>query len=409
MGAQTFGGTGDVHSNVAAAYNHNIFSGKIRRVSIAHRPQQLHRRQDSLGILSVDAKALEGVGADGQIYRVKIPAQLLQGDFLPDADPGLHLHTGGEDYIDIFLEVFFRQTVTGNAIAQHTAQLLPLFIYCDRMAHQLQEIRSGKAAGTTTHNRNLFAGGSVAGRGRHMARSVHSHPLNTADVDGVIHNASAASVFTGMLADQRAGAGKRIVLADQTDGIGVPSILDQRNISRDVHMSGTGPAAGNRLKLAKAFSGGDMGQKILSGAVQTGQNASGRIGSDGAVSRIHNGMGCTLQHIQVLHTSLSVQNLIHQFDHLVQAHTARNTFSAALRQTDTHQCRRLLHRAVPLRRSRITMCQILIQKIHRLLHFVCPNNLQSTHCVTSILSLSYGYAAVCHSVIDLHTLKLSKE
>mgnify|MGYP001735777011 CR=1 FL=1 len=52
-----------------------------------------------------------------------------------------------------------------------------------------------------------------------------------------------------MLTDEAAGGRKWIVLADQTDGIGVAAFAYQGNVTRNIHMGRAKGNARNRLRV----------------------------------------------------------------------------------------------------------------------------------------------------------------
>ena len=91
----------------------------------------------------LDAHLLVAVGADGYVDGVIFFAQGIHGDLVlifPDGGVKLHLHAGGEDGVDVLLQALSRQTVAGNAVEKHAAQIAALLENGDLVAHELQVV-----------------------------------------------------------------------------------------------------------------------------------------------------------------------------------------------------------------------------------------------------------------------------
>ena len=95
----------------------------------------------------------------------------------------IHLGTQRQYSINIFLQTFSGQTVAGNTIPKHSAQILSLFEDGCLMPHQLQIVRCRKAGGTAADNGNLLARGSRLRRRINLAAVIHCIPLETANID----------------------------------------------------------------------------------------------------------------------------------------------------------------------------------------------------------------------------------
>ena len=63
---------------------------------------------------------------------------------------------------------------------------------------------------------------------------LNGKPLEGKDVHGVVDHATATVHLAGMLAHQAADERKRIVLADDLDGIGIAAGLNERNVPGNV-------------------------------------------------------------------------------------------------------------------------------------------------------------------------------
>ena len=151
----------------------------------------------------------------------------------------LHFHTGLQDRVNVLIQPVFGQTIIGNPVPEHTAQLRQHLKYGCLVSHQLQIVSRAKPSRASAKHCHFLAGGRGACRRVYLACVICRHPLQPADIHRVIHHISPASRLTGMLTDKTTCGGERIVLADQTDSIRIASLSDQGNIPRDIHMSRT--------------------------------------------------------------------------------------------------------------------------------------------------------------------------
>ena len=132
----------------------------------------------------------------------------------------MYRHAGGEDGLDIPVQIGVWQAVAGDAVAQHTAQTAAALEHIHLVPHQRQIIGGGQAGGAGAHHRHPFSGGGQAGRSGDHPGMVHGAALQTPDIHGVIHRVAAAAGLAGVLADEGAGRGEGVVLADLTHGVG---------------------------------------------------------------------------------------------------------------------------------------------------------------------------------------------
>ena len=196
----------------------------------------------------------------------------------------MHLHAGGQDDVDLFIQPFARQAVIGDPIAQHTAQLPAFFINDALMPHQLQIIGGAQTAWTSAYDGHALAGGRRAAAGGHKAGMIDRIALDAADVDRIIQHAATAARFTRVFTDIGAYRRKRIVFADQAHRISVPAFLDQSDIARDIHAGRTHGHTGHRLIQAGcAASMQDMLFIIITKAAHALQHHFGSFIADSAV------------------------------------------------------------------------------------------------------------------------------
>ena len=125
-----------------------------------------------------------------------------------------------------------RRAVVGDAVAEHSAQLGPLLVDGDDVAHEGQVVGCRQAAGASADDGHCLAGRFSGSGGLHGLGVVHGIPLQSADIDGVVHHTPAALALAGVLADIGTGGDKGVVLADQAHRILVPAGVDEGHIHR---------------------------------------------------------------------------------------------------------------------------------------------------------------------------------
>ena len=137
-----------------------------------------------------------------------------------------------------------------------------------------------------------------------------------------------------MLADEAAGCRERIVLADQAYSIRVPSVPDQRDITRDIHTGGTQGYTGYRLVVCTDTSSSlNMFNVVVPVSDQSLIHHIGSLITDRAVCGLHNGHGCLLHNIQGFHGCFPVKDILDQVVKLAKPDSARHTFAAGLCMT----------------------------------------------------------------------------
>ncbi len=77
------------------------------------------------GLFARKAELLIAVGANGQVDGIELVAQT--GKLLAvDGVVELHVDAGAQDPVDLGLQALARQTIAGDAVAQHAAQVVAL-------------------------------------------------------------------------------------------------------------------------------------------------------------------------------------------------------------------------------------------------------------------------------------------
>ena len=302
----------------------------------------------------------------------------------------MYLDTHGEDVSDLFVDFLTGETVSGDAVAEHAAQLLVTLVNSDLVAHEGQIVSSGQTAGATADDRHLLAGGFSAGRIGHVAGVVDGVLLQAADVHGIIHHGAAAAGLTGMLADVGTGDGPGIVLADQLDSILDTACGDEGDVAGNIHAGGTQRHTGNGvLERTQAMLVLNMGDVIILEAFQTVQHQTGGIGADGAVGGIHDGFGSVADDIQGIHGGLAVQHLTHQGGKLTQTDAAGGALTAGLGMAQVQEIQGHVHGAQARGAGSDPAFHVAVQIIHHRLSLAGGANQQSAHNSVNSIHIRY--------------------
>ena len=74
--------------------------------------------------------------AERDVERVVLLAQLVERHIVADIDVDMHIDAKRQHRRNLRVKHLARQTVVGDAVAQHAAELRALFIHGDLVAHQ---------------------------------------------------------------------------------------------------------------------------------------------------------------------------------------------------------------------------------------------------------------------------------
>ena len=99
-----------------------------------------------MGILAGNTDFFIGVSANGNVNSVEFFAQLIKGNFalaITNAAVEMNLHAGGQDGVQVLLQAFAGEAISGDAIAQHAAELALFFKNNCMVTHELQIVGSG--------------------------------------------------------------------------------------------------------------------------------------------------------------------------------------------------------------------------------------------------------------------------
>ena len=174
---------------------------------------------------------------------------------------------------------------------------------------------------------------------------IHSKPLQTADIDGVIHHSPAALFFARVLADVGTGAGEGVVLANQAHRVIVPLLPDESHIAWDIHMGRAGGHTGHGIAQGTDTAAMvDMFLIVLPEAPNTLEHHMGRLITDGAVSAVGNNLCGTLDEVNGLQRGGAVKHLLDEHSELAQTHPAGHALAAGLGMAQPQEIQGHIHR-----------------------------------------------------------------
>ena len=286
------------------------------------------------------------MGTDGNIQAVILLLQVLHPDILAHSDAGMYLDPQRQDGCDLGIQQVPGETVAGDAVAEHPAQLLGLLKNGDLVAHEGQIVGAAEAAGAAAHNGNGLTRGRGARRLGHIPGMIHGIALEPADIDGIVDHISAAASLAGMLAYIGAGNGEGVILADQAHGVSAAILTYQGHVAGNIHPGGAqGHTRNGVLQPCQAALVKDVLLIIIPEALQPVHHQACRVPADGAICRVDNGSSCLLNGNQGAHGGCAGKNLLQEQSQLPQADAAGHTLAAALGMAEPQEAQRHIYRA----------------------------------------------------------------
>ena len=339
------------------------------------------------------------MGADGQVDGIELVAQA--GKLLAvDGMVKLHVDAGAQDPVDLGLQALARQTVAGDAVAQHTAQMVALLKDGHLVAHHGQVVGAGKASRAAADHGDALAG--AVGHGGLVVVEVtmlNGKALKGEDVHGVIDHAATAVHLAGMLAHQTADERQRVVLADDLDGVGIAAGLDQRDVAGNVDVRRAARDAWDaRLAVKAAGVLADVMLKVVTEAADGRERHGAGLVADGAVTRKVDGAGGALDQIERGLVGAALEHIGEQVAQRAQAHAAGRTLAATLRRAQVDERRRKLYGARGERAHRQTTSKRIVQVVHDGLSVAAFHYMQSSHKIPShVAARRRGRAKLLHA------------
>ena len=339
------------------------------------------------------------MGANGQVDGIELVAQA--GKLLAvDGVVEFHVDAGTQDPVNLGLQALARQTVAGNAIAQHATQVMTLLKDRHLMAHHGQVVGTGKAGRAAANHGDALAG--VVHYMRFMVVEItmlNGKTLEGEDVHRVVDHAAAAVHLAGMLAHQAADERKRVVLADDLDGIGIAAGLDQRNVTGNVDMR---RAARDTRNAGLAIKAAGMLTNVVLEVVAKTADSRKRHGAglvtDGAVARKIDGAGSALNQVERGLVGTALEHIGEQIAQRAQAHAAGRALAAALGGAQVDERCRKLNGTRGERAHRQTTSERIVQIVHDGLSVAAFHYMQSSHKIPSHMAARRrGRAKLLHA------------
>ena len=316
--------------------------------------------------------------ADGDIQAVVILVQLFKGDVFSDRHFGMYLHAGGQNGGNFRVQLFAREAVGRDAVAEHAAEPLLFFKNRHAVPHEAQIIRAGKAARASADDGDALAGRLPTGRIRNIPCVVDCIALEAPDIDGRVDHIAAAARFTRMLADIRTGGRHGVILANQAHGVCVPPLAHQRNIARHIHARRTERNAGHGvLQRREAPVVLNVVHIIVPEALKAAQDQLRRVAADGAVGRGDDGARRFFDGVDGQHRTSTVEHLPHQYAQLAKSNAAGHAFAARLRVAQLQKCQRHIDGTQARRTGRDPAFHVLVEAVNDRLGLACGFDIQS--------------------------------
>ena len=339
------------------------------------------------------------MGANGQVDGIELVAQA--GKLLAvDGVVEFHVDAGAQDPVDLGLQALAWQTVAGNAIAKHAAQVVTLLKDGHLMAHHGQVVGAGKASRAAANHGDALAG--VVGHAGLVIVEVavlNGKTLQGEDVHGIVDHAATAVHLAGMLAHQAANERQRVVLADDLDGIGIAAGLDQRNITGNVDVrraARDARDAGLAVKAAGVLA--DVVLKIVAKTADSRKRHGAGLVTDGAVARKIDGAGRALNQVERGLIGTPFEHVGEQIAQRAQAHAAGRTLAAALGGAQVDERCRKLNGTRSERAHRQTTSERIVQVVHDGLSVAAFHYVQSCHKIPShVAARRRGRAKLLHA------------
>ncbi len=195
------GGTRGVERRVAAAVDGNPPTEQ-RRITRGHLMEERHRVDDLGRVPGGNVDSPANLGTDRQKDRVELTRATFGFDVVHHVSyHDLNSDTHNARYFGV--ERGARESVGGDAIAHHAAELFGRIDETDLVAETAKMVRRAESRGTGAHDENPFAG--IQGGRRQcpavLDREVTEEPFDRVDADRVIYLHPVARGLTRMKTD----------------------------------------------------------------------------------------------------------------------------------------------------------------------------------------------------------------
>ena len=279
---QALGHAGGVHGSVAGANNHDVLA-QLEFLALLGGLEELQHIE--LGALAQARRAGHpGTGCHDHVGEA-LGLELVNG---LHAGVELHLGTKGQAKLGVVGDIVARDTELGDHVTDHAAERVAGLEDSDGHAGARQEERRRQTGRAAADNGNVALGivgnGLGAQLGQHGGHGL-AGGLELAGADlgalGLVER-TLASAATGMRADGAGNERQGVALNDDVECVLVATLVNSRQIGRDILLDGAARAA----RRGKA-----VGKRALAGDLAVGQRAQRllveRVGERVGLDRSH--------------------------------------------------------------------------------------------------------------------------
>ena len=227
-----------VDGGVAAAHHQHTPRQRLGPVQTVF-AQELDPGDDPLGLFILYPHLGAFPGADAEEHGgVTLFLEPRHGEVTPEGHIGVELHAQVEDLVDLEVERLLRQTVLGDAIAEHPARLGQTLKHVHVVPLDGEEVGTGEPRRAGPDDGDPAAVGLGQGRPPGLGPAkvkIGDVALDVVDADRFVHQvAPAPGDFAGTGADAAADRGQRVTVFDQADGVLVLPQRRQGDVALDI-------------------------------------------------------------------------------------------------------------------------------------------------------------------------------
>ena len=163
-------------------------------------------------------------------HGIELLAQVTERNIFTDTGICANLDAKVKDALNLTIENFIRNPVTGNTVTHHSAQLFLSLKHRAGMSHTPQMIGTGKTGNTAADDRYFFTGVSTwLVQLQPVFQTVIADKLfNCIDTDMIFDLVAVAAVFAGCRTDPAHDGGEWIGIGNAVEGIFLPGFIGRR-------------------------------------------------------------------------------------------------------------------------------------------------------------------------------------
>ena len=317
LSAQPYGGTGDIHGGVGAAYDGDVLAN-FDLLARVHGLEELYAAPDAGLIFTGAAERRALPCAGGEVKRlVSLLAQLRYSDVLADVHAAAELHAHLAQDVNLRLDNVLLKTEGREDAGQHAADLVALLEHRDGVALYGEIIGAGEAGRTAADDGDLIREGlaGLVEHLRHEARLggqllVRDELLDVVDGNGVINIAAGAGVLTGPVADAAADRRERVLALYELQRLEIAALGGKLYIALDGDMRGAFHLTWRGAFLSDLAAVGAVINVVLVLAPEAVHGGELRLGGLLLVFRAQLGTELEGAHLAVIHAQAAGHALI---------------------------------------------------------------------------------------------------